>query len=272
MKEKVLLIALIGISTSFCTGGYSAETELLRHQVYGHRDGMAMFYDVEIPPDPNGLGIVLVVSGGWVSGEDNLNLSKPFWDVLLDEGYTLFEIYHPAIPSYRIPDAFNALQAGVRHIQENGAKFGVDTDRLGVIGISSGGHLALLLGMSVNPEERSSSDFNAVVALMPIVDIRDLDPDAELFGARYLDIDQELIPEVSPVDHVTADDPPTLLIHGTRDRAVNYEKNSLRLQSLLEANGVENALLPVDADHEVFPEPYLGQAHTAILDWFSEHL
>lgn len=261
------------LATLCSTESVSAqETSVTRHQVYGHKDGMAMYYDVEIPTKPNGLGIIFIVSGGFASGEDNLNITKPFWNVLLANGYTLFEIYHPAYPAYRIPDIFNALKIGVQHIQDNSKTFRVDNTRLGIFGISSGGHLALLLSMSVESGERSERDIKAVVAMMAPVDIRDLSPEQEFFGARYLDFDPALIPAVSPVDYVSADDPPTLLINGTRDRVINFAQNGERMQSLLEEAGVENKLLPVDADHEIYPEPILSYAHSAIISWFANHL
>ena len=254
------------------TIAYSQQSEIIRHQIYGYRDGMAMYYDVEVPGNPNGLGIVLIVSGGFVSGEANLTISRPYWSILLDEGYTLFEIYHPAMPTYRIPDAFDALQQGVNHIQENSQIFNVDNERLGVLGISSGGLLALLLGMAIDPEKRSVVDFNAIVAIMPIVDVRNIDPDETLFGARQLDFDPDLVPLVSPVDHVSPDDPPTLLVHGTRDQAVNFEQNSLRMEKLLKEFNIENRLMAVDAGHEIFPQPQLDQTHSAIVSWFEDHL
>lgn len=233
---------------------------------------MAMYYDVEVPANSNGLGIVLVVSGGYVSGEDNLTISKPFWNVLLRSGYTLFQIYHPAHPTYRIPDAFNALKLGFQHIKENSESFGVDSKRLGIFGVSTGGHLALLLSMSVEPADRTERDFKAVVAMMAPVDVRDISPDAELFGARFLDFDPALIPVVSPVDYVSGDDPPTLLINGTQDQTINFEQNGVRMHSLLDKAGVESRLLAVDADHEIYPEPLLSETHVAILDWYEKHL
>ncbi|PCI75348.1 MAG: hypothetical protein COB20_13160 [SAR86 cluster bacterium] len=265
---RSLMLALFLIS-----GNLSAQdTDITRHQIYGHRDGMAMFYDVEVPANANGLGIVLIVSGGFVSGEDNLNIIEPFWNILLENGYTLFQIYHPAHPVYRIPDAFAALKIGVQHIQDNSAQFDVDSERLGIFGVSTGGFLSLLLGMSVEADERSAYDFKAIVAMMPPVDVLDVDFDAELFGARYLDFDPALYSIVSPINYVSADDPPTLLIHGTTDQAVPYERTSVRMQSLLEEAGVKNRLVSVDAGHEIFPEPYLSEAHSAILEWFERHL
>lgn len=231
-----------------------------------------MYYDVEKPSSSNGLGIVLVVSGGFVSGEDNLNMMRAFWEVLLTEGYTLFQLYHPAHPRYRIPDAFESLKLGVQHIRANADSFGVDGERLGIFGVSSGGFFSLLLGLSSDSREHSAPSFAAIVALMPLVDVHDRAFDTELFGVHYRDFDPELYAGVSPINYVSSADPPTLLIHGSRDAAVSFEANSGRMKTLLDDAGVQNRLLSVDAGHEVFPEPLLGAAQAAILDWLRQHL
>lgn len=248
------------------------DTAIIAHQVYGYKDGMAMYYDVEAPLEPNGKGIVLIVSGGFVSGADNLNITRPFWKVLLDEGYTLFQLYHPAHPTYRIPTAYEALQSGIEHIKTNSLKFGVDRNRLGLFGVSSGGFWSLLLSLSVDPEQRDYSDISAVVAMMPLIDIHDPAFDSSLFGARFLDFDPSLYDEVSPVNYVSQDDPPVLLVHGNRDEAVDFQRNSVRMKNLLDEAGVENSLLEIDAGHEVFSEPYLSETHEAIIEWYKKHL
>lgn len=80
------------------------ESTLISNVVYGFKDGMAMYYDVEIPAKPNGKGVIFVVSGGWHSGKENLDATRPFWEVLLAEGYTVFELYHPGMPTQEFPD------------------------------------------------------------------------------------------------------------------------------------------------------------------------
>ncbi len=256
-----------------CVGQVSAQaSEIDRHNVYGHKDGMAMYYDVEVPSSPNGLGVVFVVSGGFLSGADNLNIARPFWEVLLEHGYTLFQIYHPGMPTFRIPDAVEALRIGIQHIKDNSESFGVDPERLGILGISSGGHLALQLSMEIEPVKRTDSDFKAAIAIMPITDLGTIPPEAELFGARLLDFDPEVIPVLSPVNHVTPDDPPILIVHGTRDQAVNFEANSVKLAAMLKEAGVESKLLALDAGHEVFSDQLMSETHAAMLDWLQKHL
>src|SRR3954466_11163630 len=81
--------------------------------VYGHKAGMALTFDVIQPKKPNGVGILFMMSGGWVSGwvppqgfidpkaPDGL---KHFRD-LVEHGYTLFIVRHGSSPQFKVPEA-----------------------------------------------------------------------------------------------------------------------------------------------------------------------
>ncbi|MGJ8690492.1 MAG: prolyl oligopeptidase family serine peptidase [Gammaproteobacteria bacterium] len=267
-KTYVLLLVIL---FQFCGAIQAQNTQLEKNFVYGHLDGMAMVYDVEIPEDSNGLGIVFIVSGGWHSAQENFEVTKPFWKILLTEGYTLFHLYHPSMPTYKVPDAYEGVKAGLAHIYENAQAFGADPDRLGITGVSSGGHLALLLAMDVDEEQAvtSSRRLEAVVAFMPPIDLRGVVGNARATPA--LDFDPALAPALSPVDHVSADDPPVLLVHGANDTVAVYS-DSVRLQSSLESVGATARLVTIEGGHEIYPEPEMTKAHEAMLEWFKSHL
>lgn len=267
-KSCVLLLILL---FPFCGAIYAQSTQLEKNIVYGHLDGMAMVYDVEIPQESNGLGIIFVVSGGWHSAQENFEVAKPFWEILLTEGYTLFHLYHPSMPTYKVPDAYEGVKAGLAHIYENAQTFGVDPDRLGITGVSSGGHLALLLAMNVAEEQAAASSrrLAAVVAFMPPIDLRGVVGNVRATPA--LGFDPALAPALSPVDHVSADDPPVLLVHGANDTVAIYS-DSVRLQNSLESVGARARLVTLEAGHEIYPEPEMTKAHDAMLGWFKNHL
>lgn len=249
---------------------HAQNTHLKKNVVYGHRDGMAMVYDVETPDDPNGRGIIFLVSGGWHSGQENLDIAKPFWQILLKQGYTLFHLYHPSMPTYKIPDAYEASKAGLNHILKNAQTFGVDPDRLGMTGISSGGHLSLLLAMDAEAQNDSDGrSVAAVVAFMPVIDLRDFVGNVRATPA--LDFDPALAPALSPIDHVSADEPPIMMIHGANDTVAPYA-DSVRLHEALKNVGATTNLVTVEAGHEVYPEPEMTTAHNAMLSWFEDHL
>ena len=100
--------------------------------------------------NPNGAGVIYMVSGGWFSiwrpPENRVALFQP----LLAEGFTVFAVHHGSAPRFKVPDAVSDVRAAVRHIRENAESHGVDANRLGVWGGSAGGHLSLMLGL--NPE------------------------------------------------------------------------------------------------------------------------
>src|SRR4051794_17541440 len=71
--------------------------------IYGRKFGTALTLDVFTPiKDANGVGIVLVVSGGWISGHEAVGpmLCKP----LVDRGYTVFAVVHGSQPRFTIPE------------------------------------------------------------------------------------------------------------------------------------------------------------------------
>ena len=85
-------------------------------------------------------------------------------------------------------------------------------------------------------------------------------------GRRYL--------EASPVNHVSPDDPPILLLHGDADETVPFKQAELMSDALKEA-GVETRLIRIlGAGHgPTFPgaqnpPDYIG----AMIDWFDRYL
>ena len=68
---------------------------------YGQRDGQTLAIDVLRPEKPNGLGVLLLVSGGWQSGNPG---SFGGWIAapLLRRGYTVIPVYHVSRPKASI--------------------------------------------------------------------------------------------------------------------------------------------------------------------------
>src|SRR5262249_3952749 len=122
------------------------EVQVLPDVVYGHKDGMALTFDVVKPAKPNGAAILWIQSGGrysvWVEPKGWPAAAKPY----LDKGWTVFIVRHGSAPKYTVPEAVADVRRSVRFIHLKAKDFGVDPDRLGVTGGSAGGHLSLMLG------------------------------------------------------------------------------------------------------------------------------
>lgn len=183
-------------------------------------------------------------------------------DKLLAAGYTAFVVTHRAAPRFHFPDAVDDVQRAVRYVRQNAGRYGIAKDRIGALGASSGGHLVSMLGAldgkgnpeSQDPVEQQSSKVQCVVALYPVTDpakvetVSGLQAITSFMGAPAR-FDQKRFRDAAPVTHVTADDPPFLLIHGDADKTVPYNQSEI-MEAALKAVGVTVKLVRVPGgDH-----------------------
>ena len=198
----------------------------VRDVIYGHRDGMALTYDVFKPLKPNGALVVNMVSAGWRSSWGPPEERQARYQWLIDKGFTVVALYHSSAPRFQVPDAVADVRLGLRHIKLHAADYGADPARIGVWGASAGGHLSLVAGVmaddgdpaAANPLERSGNRVRAVVAYFPPTDLDTLLGSRAKSGA--IDFDDSLRASISPIHFVDARDPPTLIISGGADKGV----------------------------------------------------
>jgi acetyl esterase/lipase len=246
--------------------------------IYGHKDGLAMTLDVYTPPNPNGAGVLFMVSGGWVSTWAPPEGAARRFDLLLNKGFTVFSVRHGSSPRYKVPDAAADVERAVRFIKLNATKFGVDPARLGAWGGSAGGHLSLMLGLDPDAGDaqardevlRGASGVAAVVAWFPPVDLRGWTGPSKQFPA--LEFDAGLAPSLSPILFVSSDDPPTLLIHGDNDTLVPIA-HSQRLHAALKEAGVATEFVTIPGGTHGFTNPeHSRQAMELMVAWFERYL
>lgn len=269
--------------------------------VYARVDNTALTYDVFIPANPNGAAVISILSGGWVSSKANGSpgLSAEF----LRRGYTVFNISHGSTPRYAIDEIIPQVMRAVRHIRANARSYGIASDRFGITGSSAGGHLSLMIGLAgtagdpaaKDAVDQVSSRVQAVGAFFPPTDFLNYGhPDENAVGRGTLadyrgafafrDLSsnkRHFIPitddaqvrekarQVSPVTHVSSDDPPTLLIHGDKDKLVPLQQSELILARLQQAGVTAKLIIkPGEAHGWKDRSPEVA----AIADWFDQHL
>lgn len=254
--------------------------------VYGHKDGMALTFDVLTPAKPNGAGVLSIQSGGWYSSwlepKQLLARSQP----LLDKGFVVFVVRHGSAPKYAIPDAVADVRRSVRYIRLHAKELGVDPDRLGVHGGSAGGHLSLVLGTTADEGDPKSKDevlrqtdrVKAVVALYPPTDLRTWvkDPPEAIKKIAALkpplSFDVAKAGDYSPVIHATPDDAATLMIHGDKDELVPLSHSQNLLEAMRKAK-VECDLVVIEgAAHGFSAQQNQTKVVPAMVNWFEKHL
>ncbi len=263
----------------------TAEPAITPDVIYGRKAGMALTYDVIKPAQPNGAAVLFMVSGGWISTwADPAPLvvkamaakDANAFGMLLDHGFTLLLVRHGSSPYFRVPDAVEDVRRAVRHVRLNAKSMGIDPERLGVFGGSAGGHLSLMLGTASdagNPAasdalEKTSDRVAAVVAYFPPTELSNYIGDKR-FPA--LDFPADKSDAVSPIRQVTADDAPTLLVHGGKDTLVPISHSQNMLAAFQKAGVPVNLITFPEAQHG-FAGADEKTASTALLAWFEKYL
>lgn len=246
----------------------SVQAETIRNVVYGQKDGLAMVMDVYQPEaNANGAAVAYMISGGWMSSPMMQNAYETMFVPLVDAGYTVFAVRHGSSPRYNVLEAWSDVSRAFQFIGNNAADYGVDPERIGVSGISAGGHLSLMLGLSTDDQPHRPA---AVVAYMPPTDLRGMTGPNDNFPA--LNFDAALAPTVSPVDFASAGDPPVLLVHGDADELVNISHSENMFQALESADIVRDFVVIEGAGHGLFTGEDGVTAANALKGWFDQHL
>ncbi len=280
-----LLVALTVVAAATFSHAADGPVEITPDVVYGHKDGLAMTFDVFTPREnAKGIGILFMVSGGWYSGWTPPEKAQVLFAPLTSKGFTVFAVRHGSSPKYGIPDAVSDVRRAVRFIRLNADRFNINAERLGVYGMSAGGHLSLMLGTAsdegdpkaADPVLKVSNRVQAVVAYVAPTDLtimvrehKERLPSYDRFPA--LDLSLAGAKENSPLLKVSDDDPPTLLLAGAKDDLVPID-HSRRIKTALEEKKVTVKLVEyANSGHGLVPED-LKASIEEMTAWFEKHL
>jgi acetyl esterase/lipase len=275
------------------------EHRVEKNVVYGMYSGLALLLDVHHPDEPNGYGVIHVSGSGWTAPlsrdawqlKDSPHVMLEAWP-LVKAGYTVFTVNHRATPRFRYPDPVLDVQRAVRFVRSSAERFGIDPERIGAIGGSSGGHLVSMLALTDgegDPKASSSIDRLSSKVQCAVVRAVPSDVTADVRGVTSLILlgfsldprvgkeskEMRLAVEASPITYVSDDDPPMLLIHGDADEIVPID-NSRSLKAKLEAAGVptEFVTVPGGGHRPDFPgtDQDLADIYANGVRWMDAHL
>ncbi len=274
--------------------------------IYGRKFGTALTLDVFSPKQAegkpgNGAAVIFVVSGGWFSSHEAIN--QGFVNEFLNRGYTVFAVVHGSQPKFTILEIVDDMHRAVRFIRSRASHYQIDPDRIGISGASAGGHLSLMQGTAGSPGnreaidlvERESSRVQAVACFFPPTDFLNYGKSDENAMGRgvlknfrapfdFHEFDKTInafVPitdekrlvdigrNISPVNHVTSDDPPTLIIHGDADSLVPIQQAEIVIEKL-KANKVPCELVVRKGQGHGWPE--IGKDITILANWFDQYL
>ncbi|MDH7798929.1 MULTISPECIES: alpha/beta hydrolase [unclassified Beijerinckia] len=223
--------------------------------------------------------LIALHGGGWIMGDRKYYLT--WGPYLAKNGYAVFSVEYrlnkPGARSY--PGAIHDIKAAIQYVRANAASLGVDPDRIGLIGDSSGAHLAALVGLAgeeplyssayrSDPHADMSTKVKAVVGFYGIYDMpamwqryqttRPYENMTEVFLGAPLYVNRKVYYESSPLNYATVDKRGIrfMLVYGKEDNVVDPASQSdAFLLALKQAGIYVRAIAVPGAGHFFVTDP-----------------
>ncbi len=202
---------------------------------------------VYLPPreKATGAGVVICPGGGY-SGHAMDHEGVQVANFFNERGVAAFVLRYRLSP-YRHPVPLLDAQRAIRLVRQRAQEYGIDKDRLGIMGFSAGGHLAATAGthfdqgnpQADDPIDRESCRPSFLVLCYAVISLKEPfhhgGSRRNLLGEKA--DDPELVENLSNEKQVTKDTPPTFLFHTDEDTGVPPE-NSVAFYLALRKAGV----------------------------------
>lgn len=307
-KQTTMKIVLSILFSLLASAGFAADSTAQRQSeiIYGRKDGMALTM-IKLDPSAksNGKAIIRVVSGNWKSDYNRLMRSIDESELFSAAGYTVFAVVPSSQPRYNMTDAVADIKRAVRFIRYHAREYNIDPGHIGITGSSSGGHLSLLVSTMDDMPVQDGDPVNAVSARVQAAVVFFPPTDFSNFGRQQMDFammqkvlvltgvagafdykewndstqtfrsvtdpkkKQEIARNYSPVNHVSADDPPVLFLHGDKDMLVPMQQSNIMVTKYREAGLQTDLIIHPNAGHGWRPD---ASEEKKIIGWFDRFL
>jgi acetyl esterase/lipase len=236
------------------------DVKVERDILYATIDGEKLYLDIAMPGQPGQYPCVVMFHGGaWVTGSrkdlsvggrDRSGRTAPsIMEMVAARGYVAVSVGYRLAPKHKFPAQMQDARAAVRFLREHAKQYQIDKDKFAAGGFSAGGHIALLLGLADKAEGwDAGGDTSESAKVQCVIDF--FGPtDLTLYTSTAVIEDGYLVPvfgkdaktdpkvykKASPINYVTKDVPPILMIHGTFDLIVPVIHSENMLKKLKDA-------------------------------------
>lgn len=235
--------------------------------------------------------------GGFTSADHEKFLEMRY--ALARAGYAVAACEYRAVPN-KFPALLEDAKAAVRWMREHASEFGVDADRIGLLGDSAGGYVVQMAGATngeknwdVGDFKEVSSDVQAVVSIYGISDLTTIGegignenvhasaavtealllngPAFKDFAGASVNADPQKAKAASPIGHVDGTEPPFLLMHGSGDKVVSPLQSKKMFEALQNKKVEAEYVLVRGAGHGDLPW-YQSGVISRVVNFFDRHL
>lgn len=273
----------MAIGASFVQEERARGLEVINNVVYAKPGVKALKYDVYKPKGAKNLpGIVVVHGGGWTSNDEDV--MRGFARRLTDGGkYVTFSIDYRLMGKAdgdetpnRMSDLVEDVYGAILHIQEHAAEYGLDPGRIGVTGVSAGGHLSACAATLI--ERVGNAGFGKTPGVYQFIPtylpegmdadhareslkaIKAAAPSCGVFSsvnfAHFVEgLDQEGQDALSPIANIPEASErliPHFINRGTEDKLITNESNQAYQDSLVSKGQQSEYYLVKGANHAFF--------------------
>ncbi|MEM9283255.1 MAG: alpha/beta hydrolase fold domain-containing protein [Verrucomicrobiota bacterium] len=226
--------------------------------------------------------VIFVHGGGWRSGDKRKGTFLNGAIEYAEKGYVTATINYRLTGEAPFPACIEDVKCAVRWLRYNAGKYKVDISKIGGYGNSAGAHLVSMLGLAGSdaglegdgPYQDESSLIQAVCASATPTDFSlfGWDPSSDSRWAAPGYEPAKLAKLSSPIHHVSAEAPPFLLIHGTKDTTVNVRHGDDLAKALKEAGAEDVTYIRIEgAGHGVYGQ-HREKTHPAMEAFFERVL
>lgn len=267
---------------------YYAATGVAFSQVdawFGHtRQDLRM--DIIYPEDPEKTYpcIVWICGGAWLQMDRSAHL--PYLAGLAREGFVV------ASPQYRtsneatFPAQLIDIKSAIRYLRAHSERYRIDTEHLGVMGESAGGHLTAMAALAddsaydVGSHLEYSSQVQAACPWYPPTDVTSFpypspleaaaSPESLMTGLNVM-LHQKEAEKACPVSYVSEDAPPFMILHGINDHTVPFTQGEI-LHDRLEEAGCDVKLVAIEGADHADRQFFQKETWQRIAEFFHEKL
>lgn len=235
--------------------------------------------------------------GGFTSADHEKFLEMRY--ALACAGYVVAACEYRAVPN-KFPALLEDAKAAVRWMRAHASEFGVDANRIGLLGDSAGGYVVQMAGATngeknwdVGDFKGVSSDVQAVVSIYGISDLTTIGeglgnenvhasaavtealllngPAFKDFAGASVNADPQKAKAASPIGHVDGTEPPFLLMHGSGDKVVSPLQSKKMFEALQNKKVEAEYVLVRGAEHGDLPW-YQPGVISRVVNFFDRHL
>lgn len=246
--------------------------------------GAPLLLDLFVPPGAGPFPVIVRAHGGaWLEGDRSLGV-RQFGVPMVAAGFAFASVDYRLAPK-TFPDPVEDVACAVRFLRAHASQLRLDPSRFGGMGDSAGGQLVALLATGGAPPPPAGSEYagestrlRAVVTISAIMRfdaqlLKKLPYTASALGTH----DLVQMNRYAPLDHVSSDSPPFLIVHGESDDIVPVQQ-AIDFDHALKSAGVPSVLVLVrHGGHEILhaggtPSPTSAQITVKIVDFFRKYL